>query len=53
MGKNISRKMRIATWSLQNQGVTNERMNWLLAIGEEAMRKELLLAALEKSYKSY
>ena len=48
MGKNISRKMRIATWSLQNQGVTNE-----LAIGEEAIRKELLLAALEKSYKSY
>ena len=51
MGKNISRKMRIATWSLQNQGGdewTNE-----LAIGEEAMRKELLLAALEKSYKSY
>ena len=48
MGKNISRKMRIAMWSLQNQGVTNK-----FAIGEEAMRKELLLAALEKSYKSY
>ena len=51
MGKNISRKMRIATWSLQNQRVTNERMNWRR--GDEGMRKELLLAALEKSYKSY
>ena len=51
MGKIIYKKKKNATWSLQNQGVTNERMNWRR--GDEGMRKELLLAALEKSYKSY